>query len=523
MTSLPSSSRAKREIQVDDADVPAAKQPKVIKNPLKVKCLNLIIKSFEGILECIAKLAGSGDDGTTPAKDKQALLMDITLANNITKIIYKAHKLRLQESESKMTSSDFKFSLSGRQVVVRKDRVMEIWDAQVKSVGLVYSKHQEWYDTIMPFLTSFLGFSLRMAELKRGFKYLVLKSTDVEDTVLPINKYGLSEDRHHTLLEGISYPPNIRQQMVRECWLGPMTAFLCMLCSKEPARENYEHVVQKTMPHIPCIQDIIKITRKNTNKMDLVMISHSIAEILLRNPVTENFAMFFPLNFLVVAAAEHNTTGKLDWFLDFFSLTGSGGFYMYKAILELQATHKFTIRSCMNEEMASQVCFHCIFGTFKQDFGILSSITPNKNWVTGRQVSTSIKSKGSLSSDVEIELIPFKVYSKPDLTEDPVLLVTPHREYVRSQYTSSPCFSGYRVRNLFVPGFSNREPIILQIRNILNDTLEKLREYLKDKPCLVTTRWRDWDSLALGTHGEDMPDFQVTCSGVTFAGKRDWY
>lgn len=74
-------------------------------------------------------------------------------------------------------------------------------------------------------------------------------------------------------------------------------------------------------------------------------------------------------------------------------------------------TKKWTVNSAMDKKQASQVIFHCWFGTYKEDFGILSCMTNINNWYTRKQIDQRFKAL-SLQSPVEVDLIKLNYASK---------------------------------------------------------------------------------------------------------------
>lgn len=51
----------------------------------------------------------------------------------------------------------------------------------------------------------------------------------------------------------------------------------------------------------------------------------------------------------------------------------------------------WTIQGTMTEEVASQILYHSIFGTYKEDLSILSQITRTGNWYTREEMGNSFR------------------------------------------------------------------------------------------------------------------------------------
>lgn len=73
---------------------------------------------------------------------------------------------------------------------------------------------------------------------------------------------------------------------------------------------------------------------------------------------------------------------------------------------------KFTICGRMEVEKASQIVYHSIFGTFKEDLSILAQITGVSLWYTREQLGTCFRQQGSSEAMTRIEFPEMKYYAK---------------------------------------------------------------------------------------------------------------
>lgn len=149
-----------------------------------------------------------------------------------------------------------------------------------------------------------------------------------------------------------------------------------MLRTENPYRKKYAGAVKRAMAHVPGIADIIEITKNIRNASEVFTLTTLIAEILLVTTSRQATRMFFPLTIF----ARYATSAVIKE----FNTTGRGGWFLYKLASEGKET--FTINSAMEQEKAAQIVFHSIFGTYKEDLGILEKITNVgtwfRNWVT---------------------------------------------------------------------------------------------------------------------------------------------
>lgn len=156
-----------------------------------------------------------------------------------------------------------KIHYKGDDYPISNDIVKGLWIDILKKNGLVYkdfdaSDDENWYGTMGPYLDMFSAFALRVNELRLGHNNMPITKQDGVHKSFPVAKYGLS-GAHHVLLEGASFPPERRSSIVQS--LGLMTTWLCMLRSEGFYRKKYATAVKRAMSHIPCIDEIIELTK----------------------------------------------------------------------------------------------------------------------------------------------------------------------------------------------------------------------------------------------------------------------
>lgn len=157
------------------------------------------------------------------------------------------------------------------------------------------------------------------------------------------------------------------------------------------------------------------------------------------------------------------------------------------------------------EEQASQIVFHTMFGTFKEDLGVLKSITSVGNWSTRQELGKAFsKSKEVVRS---FSLPALKFYSK--------LCSTNQSEYHTSNVglvSSVPCFSGSK-RVTFTDDFyeqmkRDKSQSAKTMTNIVhiwsNYVTEILTKVQKNGVSRYGTKaWYSMATLELGRDGEE--------------------
>jgi hypothetical protein len=350
--------------------------------------------------------------------------------------------------------------------------------------------------------------------LRLGHSNIPVTKQDESTKAFPVSKYGL-DGAHHILLEGCTFPPESRSSMVQS--LGPMTVFLCMLRTEGKFRNQFESAVKRCMSHIPCIDDIIQLTKNTKRAADISIVTRLIADILLITTARQATRMFIPLNMFYQAYSKVKTVDRTS-FLEFYSTTGAGGYYVYKLLEEV----KFSYRTQMTDEMVAQVCFHGIFGTYKEDLGILAGITSTLRWFTREEMGKLFQA----ITETNFTLATLTYYSKMACANQTGLLTG-----VFNQVTTHSSFSGKRTQIYGEDFFNHLEKrsnyaasakSLNQIIAILSATLDDVPKVLhtnNNRMNIGTTSWRKMANLGLKTQGEDDP-FVAVASGKMFMGRK---
>lgn len=368
----------------------------------------------------------------------------ITVGNHIVSVIFTIHNVCRQEVKNmttnmikKTSATAYKIHYRGQDYSLTNETVKNTWVTILKSNGLEYkdfssTDNSNWYGTMGPYLDMFAAYPLRANELRLGQNNMPITKLDGIHKSFPVSKYGLS-GAHHVLLEGTSFPPERRSSIVKS--LGPMTAWLCMLRSDGIYRRKYAIAVKRAMSHIPCIDDLIELTKTIKQASELSAVTTLIAEILMITTARQATRMFFPLTIFAAVWIEEKDPKE---FCKFFSTTGAGGWYTYKKASSLST--KFTVCGEMEEEMASQIVFHSIFGTYKEDLSILSQITDVASWYTREEMGPCFRKQGTTAHITKVTLPKIQYYSKMSCANQTGLL-----SGVYNQVATVPCFSGLRV------------------------------------------------------------------------------
>lgn len=165
--------------------------------------------------------------------------------------------------------------------------------------------------------------------------------------------------------------------------------------------------MKKPLSHIPAIADFIRLTETNSSAEYVKPVLALLGDILLVTTSRQSQRGCIPVCMLSYLYNRQEDVDKAI-FLDNFDLSGKGFFYAYKLLQK--SSQKFNLEMDGTEEQAAQIVFHTIFGTFKEDLGVLKSITSVGNWSTRQELGKAFaKSKEAVRS---FNLPSLKYYSK---------------------------------------------------------------------------------------------------------------
>lgn len=393
-------------------------------------CLKSIFEMFGGLLDETRKMILDND-----------CLYNLNVSNSLVSVIFTTHNVLRHRQNSntptnmqkKSATTDFPISFKGSTYTLSREQAERRWLHILNNNGLHYDVEKDseknWVGTMGPYLNMMGCWGLRLQELRVGHTKMPVARDGDKMSVVPIERYGLSP-AHSVHLEGITYPPERRASMSMS--LGALTAVLCMLRTKGKYRNKWENAVKKTLSHIPAIADFISLTETNSAAEYVKPALALLGDILLITTSRQSQRGCIPLVMLYHLYSRENPENRVIFF-DSLDLGGKGFFYCYKLLQS--SLQKFNLEMDGTEEQAAQIVFHTIFGTFKEDLGVLKTITNIGTWNTRQELGKAFaKSKETVRT---FSLPQLKYYSK--------LCSANQSEFHTSnvgQVSSVPCFSG---------------------------------------------------------------------------------
>lgn len=112
---------------------------------------------------------------------------------------------------------------------------------------------KQWAGVMAPYVAYCFGFNMRMKELRLGHHGYSVSSRAGNEEKTPdglgrVSKFGL-EPRHHVLLEGCTFPPEIQSSMAQT--LGSMTVCIKLATSTSSGiyTKKYEDAIERSFKH----------------------------------------------------------------------------------------------------------------------------------------------------------------------------------------------------------------------------------------------------------------------------------
>lgn len=516
--STSTSSDRKRVLDPDTKEeVTSSKKPRFELNlNVKSKCLRFIAASFTSLYQ---RMLGTIDPG----------MRNIFAGVQVMNIVFTHYSLLRQSTQeitsnlqTKVNRGTPKVVIEGAEYTINSDTVKAILISTATKCGLAFGEGmdeitsgKDWFGICGPYLNFLTGFGLRMRELRLGHSEFPYSKQGGVSNSYSIQRFGLTRV-HHILLEGIRFPPERRSSMAQS--LGPMTALLCYLQSPANFENKFLEAVKRNLAHIPNIEGIMK-TIKGKPYKNISTIITLLADISIlcttRNamrcfPAPSAFALFITKEDDITWSDDIDENMKGRWrsnlpkgvpsnFSNLLNFSGLSAFYLHKKACDIQWTFctKFTA------EEASQIVFHCWFGTYKEDLGVLSQITNSQNWFKRDELKDKFTKPNTEGKNIQIKLIKLHHYSKMSSASQTGELAQGFK-----QIASIPCFSGSRVRQFskeFFKYLNESSPnavsaltvqgIESDLSQILKNLTEKLNKGERTQECGTTT-WFAMDTNA---------------------------
>ncbi|KAL3286948.1 hypothetical protein HHI36_001434 [Cryptolaemus montrouzieri] len=287
------------------------------------------------------------------------------------------------------------------------------------------------FDEVRTGVTTFQYKKASQAGKKRTHAGQILRKKEDRSN---ITEYGLN-NQHIPLLKGITLPPERRSGLIRS--VGPL-AHAIFLVNETKFTNKIAKSFSETIQIIPAKGEIVNALEACKNGAEASSILTELGDLLLLSTARSTQKIDFPLT---LAMWLFSAKGDNPW-----NFSGPGTMYLLDQGIK-NLSLKFKIRS--QEDVTrniAQVIFHAMYGTYTEDFGILSQITTEAEWKKRKDVDKVFKER-SKAEYRRVTPVRFIYYSK--LAQS---LLTKSLGNTDPCFTRLPSFSANRTR-LFTTEF----------------------------------------------------------------------
>nr|QFQ60712.1 NP [Mason Creek virus] len=404
------------------------------------------------------------------------------------------------------------YYVKGTKYEYTHGQMLDTWKKVVKIMKIDERDFKEFIARTHTVVCLMQLFHERIKELQIGPDSWVQTKKDNDLYQYSIQKFGIPASYRH-FMSGISWDVNLRSTLSKFtsglCQLGllslydPNTSALYVEKNKIAAERAYSFI-----PQFQVVADFIKKNDAITNSTLLSKMAH----ITALHGDRHKRRMSIP--FCVIYKHCVDTTQGME------TDSGEKGYVLSKldeigfsskkgALLYNLHCQTLQMPGNIDRSAAAQLFFHAYFGTSGEDFGVLSTITDQREWKKRNEIPSEIfkglKPTNALTQ--AIRGIKLKVYSKSITATQNKLLSSSS-----SVYGSLETFSGYRQKSFddsfidFVRGggletgtviAGNLNSIVRHLDSIIDKLCDKIQELKRSESTKFGTS--DWHSVDSAT------------------------
>nr|AYP67576.1 putative nucleocapsid [Old quarry swamp virus] len=463
--------------------------------------------------------------------------MNINVGDQVHNISFTAHTILRQRRnqtggnlENKIAGTDFKITIGGAEHSLTREEAYKIVETSANQQGLTYAKFKpgdeaNWYGIAGPIYNFLSGHALRRKELRLGHNTMTHRKVGQREEVIELKQYGIY-GAHHPLCEGVSFPPEKKASMAQS--MGPLTALLCYARAEKAYSAKWLAAAKRALAHLPEIDTVLSMIKEKqpSEVKPLITLLANICLITTTRQATRMYpppaAFAYIFNIDKYPSPRGASKEKL---LEVFDFSGHGAFCFYSVFQEFQWK---LCGTGLTDTIARQIVYHSMFGTFKEDFGILSAITNESTWRTREQMRNCFRQANTSGTPCPFYPIKQKYYAKMAQANQTGLLTASY-----SQVSSLPCFSGPTKRkygDAFFEMLENQTgrtmggKTLSSLVNLYSEVLDELRKKLEGDGKIVsmgTTKWRLLSEINVDFAAPVEKDECFITTGKFFLGKSE--
>lgn len=348
---------------------------------------------------------------------------------DVTAVIQTVHTKFRQDSNGVGALKDkigdaFEFTAAGKSTTYLAIKV------HMRTLATKYGFHYASTDadkkaigTLSSILGLIVAYRHRFTESRLGNTCLIFRKQGGVDETMDLSRFGLSSS-HCSSLQGCRFTPAIQSAMKQS--LGPLTIALNLCMNTDPRYQRaWTEAFVQAFKLVPGVEDIARILAgSRTNCRALLKL---LADISLFGVTRTSNKAFFPGAMLINFVAQrhpgyrerYNPCTELTPLIDDdmipinlinLDFSGHGALHFWNE----SSAYAYAIRgnpAVLDRDIASQMVFHAVFGTHKENLNLVDWMTGHK-FFTRREIGDKLKGRSVSGLTVRVNIISFRYFSK---------------------------------------------------------------------------------------------------------------
>lgn len=458
--------------------------------------------------------------------------VDWILDSLVMNLVYSLHQAMRQGQGQKASAFTRFYQVAthtvqahGQTFSVSTQNLVAICTALQTELGFLDATRHEWAGNVQTMISLWLLFYEHLKETRITPTHLTI-GKDTEGNTTKIKSIALSDlgvlSQFRQLCAGLNYRPFMRGALAQT--IGPIAQLLLLIHSQGMYTNKWKAAVRPTFAYVPHIDQIVEFLG-NAQHRNCVEIVAQFCNIAMIAGGREQRRISPPPYHLFLAMGKYKTV-KRDGqdvtefvfdpdFAEAIDFSGMGAYRAYKKIVDLPRS-RVTV-NIGNAHITQQLLFHATFGTYVEDFGVLSFVTRQTGWNSRRDMDPHFKTMKAaapkLAGAAAVRLFNLAFYAK--MAGSTLVQGAAQTTQVTN---ANPQFSGFRTR-IFTPEMeeqaqrqSGAGAFISSedgIRATLRATHNHLNSLIQGKRTFEagTVKWRQFDGITVaGAQGPEVDD-----------------
>ncbi|ASA47423.1 nucleoprotein [Aedes alboannulatus orthomyxo-like virus] len=321
-------------------------------------------------------------------------------------------------------NDDFKFTAVGKEITY--GAIKDTMKALATLYGFKYiatDEDREAIGTLSSVMVLMSAYRQRFNEVRLGNTSITLKKKDGTEYEMELSRFGLN-NTHSTLLHGCRFTPSLQSSMKQS--LGPLTIVI-NLCMNQDRKyqEAWKSAFCQAYKLLPYVTNIAEILAGSKTRHQAII--RQLGDVGLFGITRTSNKAFLPVA-LLLTYMEKKSPAYVEKFKAFsLTLEAIPDVYLTPNIKNLDfsghgllhfwnscAAYAFQIHgdpAVLIGATASQMVFHAVMGTHKENLNLLKWMTGTE-FATRRALGDVFKARASSGKETKVAIISFNSFAK---------------------------------------------------------------------------------------------------------------